>query len=90
LKGEKSIYREGFPKKRSGLDGNDANACWEECTGREGADADYCEGKILGATSSNPISIPLLVYQRSVVIMIMVMRAGVIMKLTTEKQELAS
>jgi len=25
--------------------GEDENACWEECTGKEGADADYCEGE---------------------------------------------
>jgi len=50
LKGDKSISRQGFPIKRDGFDGNDENACWEECTGREGADAAYCEGKILGVT----------------------------------------
>jgi len=25
--------------------GEDENSCWEECTGKEGADADYCEGE---------------------------------------------
>jgi len=23
----------------------DEDACWEDCTGKEGADADYCEGE---------------------------------------------
>jgi len=26
---------------------DDEDACWEECTSKEGADAEYCEGKLL-------------------------------------------
>jgi len=25
---------------------DDEDACWEDCTSREGADAEYCEGKL--------------------------------------------
>lgn len=98
MKGSKTASRQGFPTKRSGFydGGYDEDACWEECTGKEGADADYCEGKdgilfkltnLCKPTSCRNL-IPLTI-QRFVEIMTMVVKAKAATAVTTRRQGLA-
>jgi len=77
-------------------DGYDEDACWEECTGKEGVDADYCEGKdgilfklmnLCKPTSCQNL-IPLTI-QRFIEIMTMVVKAKAAMMVTTRRQGLA-